>query len=217
LVPHEHALVDENASSTAELIYLMLKEAKQPVDARISTLLACGILADSSYFSNSRPETFVAMGELMHVSNKDVQQMFSLFETPMSIAEKIALLKAARRTKIYRHENFLIVTSHVGAYEAHAASALVLMGADVAFVAAPGKSHTIISARASQQASRMGIDLVDSIFTKLSDDFPGSGGGHRAAAAFTSPSKEYETMLERCVGLVAEALGWETTKLERVD
>jgi phosphoesterase RecJ-like protein len=59
-------LVDAQASSTAELVYKVVKEAGWPMDAKIATCIYTGLLTDTGRFQhrNTSPETFIIASEL---------------------------------------------------------------------------------------------------------------------------------------------------------
>jgi len=59
-------LIDANASSTAEIVYRLIKALQVPVDAAIATAIYTGILTDtgSFRFSNTTPEAFAISKEM---------------------------------------------------------------------------------------------------------------------------------------------------------
>ncbi|MFH1224639.1 MAG: DHH family phosphoesterase [Candidatus Diapherotrites archaeon] len=196
------AIIDRGAVSTSEIVYALFTAAKVKVTPKIAACLAAGIITDSAGFLVADKGTFRIMAELMEKAEMPYAELASLFKLKMDISEKIAKLKSARRCRIFGSGGFLVVSTEVSSFEASAASALVRLGADIAFAGAAEKGETRISARANNHFTlSTGFDFVRDIFIPLSREFPGNGGGHAAAAGFNGTGSNIQPLLERCVAL----------------
>jgi hypothetical protein len=79
--------------------------------------------------------------------------------------------------------NWLIVFTQVGAYQASVARALIKVGANLAFVGGGRKEKIQISIRSDEKFySKTNFHLGKALAQPLEDYFPCSGGGHPTAA-----------------------------------
>jgi len=199
-------IIDENASSTSEIICNIFNELGFKIEEKIAFALLIGIIYDSRRFINVSSRTFRIVSNLID-AGANYSEALKLLYIPMDISERIARLKAAQRLKIHRVNNWIIITSHVSSFEASAARALIDLGADVAFVAGGNKSKLRISARSrssfyNQTKIHLGKDLMEEIGARIN----GAGGGH-ATAAGANGIGDPEEVLELCVKLLVEKLG----------
>lgn len=196
------AIIDKSAVSTSEIVYTLFTAAKVRVTPDIAACLAAGVITDSAGFLVADKGTFRIMAELMEKAEMPYAELSSLFRLKTDISEKIAKLKSARRCRIYGSGGFLVVSTEVSSFEASAASALVRLGADIAFAGAAEKGETRISARANNHFTlSTGFDFVHDVFAELAKEFPGNGGGHAAAAGFNGTGSNIQPLLERCIAL----------------
>jgi nanoRNase/pAp phosphatase (c-di-AMP/oligoRNAs hydrolase) len=129
-----------------------------------------------------------------------------MLSLPMDFSERVARLKASRRTRLFRVGNWIIALSHVSAYEASAARALVDLGAHVAAVAGSKNGRTEISLRSSLEFNKQtGVHLGRDIAKPLGEYLHGMGGGH-ATAAGVNGEGDMEIGLKRCIALLKEKL-----------
>ncbi len=198
-------MIDPSYSSTAEIVYELLKEFNFGIDDKTAICLLCGIISDSANFQNANTKTFKYVGELLEKTKTDYKEVLALTETPMNISERIAILKACQRAQLTRVGDFLIVTSMVSAFESAAASSFLTLGADFSFVGYEGEDARI-SARMKTELAKTGVNLAD-IMSKVAGMIGGSGGGHQCAAGANGPNmNEVEDALAECVRLVKEKL-----------
>ena len=61
----------------------------------------------------------------------NAQETLAMLSLPMDFSERVARLKASRRTKLFKINEWIIALSHVSAYETSAARALIELGAHV--------------------------------------------------------------------------------------
>ncbi len=199
--------VDEKASSSSEIVYTLLKKMKLKISRRIAFVLLVGILADSAHLKFATPKTIKIVNEILEEMDVDYERAVSLLEVSEDVSRKIAHLKCAKRMELYRIMDFVLVTSEVSSFGASAARALVLLGADCAFVASAKKNEVQISARASSNFIReTGINLGRDIMPKIGELINGSGGGHAGAAGAKGRGNYIGKALAECIKLVQEFL-----------
>ncbi|MDD5148407.1 MAG: DHH family phosphoesterase [Candidatus ainarchaeum sp.] len=215
LAPEKNSLVDPERIATSELVFEWIKKSRFPVTRQIASCIAAGIIEDSAHFLVADSRTFSIMSECLEKTDKTYQELFLLFHTQRIPSRRIALLKAAQRAEIFEAGEFVIVSSHVGAFEGEAATALVRAGADIAFVGYLEKGEIKISARANKYAAeKTGIDLAKNVMQKLPDFFEGTGGGHASAAGFNGKADSIEAPLQKCIDLTTDFLKAKNPALE---
>jgi len=101
---------------------------------------------------------------------------------------------------------WIIALSHVSAYQASAARALIDLGADVAAVAGQKIEKLEVSLRGTREFYKQtGIHLGKDIAKPLGEYIHGMGGGH-ATAAGANGAEDIEVALKRCLFLLKEKL-----------
>ncbi len=196
---------DEEASSTCEIVYRFFKEAEVKLTKIDATALFLGIAFDTRHFILASSAALKTVADLVE-AGVDAKETLSLLSLPMKYSERIARLKASRRVKLMKIGDWLIALSHVGAYQASAARALVALGAHVAIVAGQRENKLQISLRAcSDFHKKTGIHLGRDIANPLGAYCHGMGGGHSVSAGVNGVG-DIETSLIRCARLLEERL-----------
>jgi len=199
------SVADENASSTCEIVYRLFKEAEVKPTQEEAKALFLGIAFDTRHFVLASSATFKAVADLIDVGVKP-EEALSLLSLPMDPSERIARLKASKRTKLLKINNWLIAFSHVSAYQASAARALIALGAHVAVVAGQRNEKIQISMRASKDFyEQTGVHLGRDIAKPLGEYLQGMGGGHSISAGVNGIG-DIEASLKRCVKLLKEKI-----------
>ena len=117
------------------------------------------------------------------VEGIDAQQTLALFAMPIDPSERVAKLKACKRAKIVKVEGWIIALSHVSAYQAPAAKALVDLGAHMSAVAGKKNGKVELSLRSTRQFNELaGVHLGVDIAAPLGEFLSGVGGGHAMAS-----------------------------------
>ncbi len=198
-------VADETASSTCEIVYSLFKEAEVELTSIEAKALFLGIAFDTRHFILASSATLKILAELTGVGVKAEEALSSL-SLPMVPSERIARLKAGKRVKLSKIDNWLMAFSHVSAYQASAARALVALGAHVAIVAGLHGEKIQISMRASREFhEKTGIHLGRDIAKPLGEYLHGMGGGH-AVSAGANGTGDLEANLKRCRRLLKETL-----------
>ena len=199
-------LIDEKAVSCSLVVFDLLKKSSFPITPAIAKCIAAGIAVDSAHFSVADARAFSAMAECLKKCRCGLPELLALFRVKKDVSEKIASLKAAKRARIYSLGGHLVVTAEVSAFEADAASALVRIGADIAFAGGIEKGELRISSRANNLfLKNTGLDLAK-IMNELGKCFEGEGGGHEGAAGFNGKAESFASAAEKCVRITLELL-----------
>jgi len=198
-------VADEEASSTCDIVYRFFKEAEVEITEVEAKALFLGITFDTRHFVIAKSTTFKIVADLIEAGVK-VEEALSLLSLPMEHSERIARLKASRRVKLVNIQNWLVALSHVSAYQASGARALIGLGAHVAVVAGQRGDALQVSLRSSRDFhEKTGIHLGRDIAKPLGEYLHGMGGGHSVSAGANGVG-DVEATLKRCVRLLKQRL-----------
>lgn len=199
---YDHVIVDERATSAAEVVLRIFEELKLPVDRKTAQALLEGILFDSSHLGIAGESALRSVVRLID-RGADISGARRALRSEPDYGEVMAKLKGARRLKIYKLGSWVATSTLVGSFQAHVARALLFLGADVSMVGGTSDGESRVSLRASQRffentGVRLGVDVAE----KVAAEFGGHGGGHATAASFECRAGE-----EEVVGAVVKRLG----------
>jgi len=198
-------ITNEEVSSTCEIVYNFFKQIGVKPAENESKALFLGIAFDTRHFVLANSSTLKTVAELID-AGVNAQEALSLLSLPMDFSERVARLKACRRTKLFKVREWIIALSHVSAYQASAARAIIDLGAHVAVVAGQKDENIEISLRCTQDFHHTtGIHLGKDIAKPLGEYLHGMGGGHATAAGVNGVG-DIETGLKRCLRLLKEKL-----------
>jgi phosphoesterase RecJ-like protein len=198
-------ITNEEASSTCEMIYDFYKQLNLKPSLNEAKALFLGITFDTRHFVLAKASTFKTISELSDIGVNPQEELSSL-ALPMDFSERVARIKACRRAKLIKVENWIIALSHVSAYQASAARALVDLGAHMAAVAGQKNDKIEISMRCTRDFNQVtGIHLGRDLAKPLGEYLQGMGGGHATAAGVNGVGF-VEKGLKRCLRLVKEKL-----------
>jgi len=196
---------DEGASSTCEVVYRFFSEMEVELTEIEAKALFLGIAFDTRHFVLAKSTTLKTVADLID-AGVNAEETLSLLSLPMDNSERIARLKACQRAKLMKINEWLIALSHVSAYQASAARALIELGAHVAVVAGQKGDTLQISLRSSRDFhKKTGIHLGRDIAKPLGEYLHGMGGGHSVSAG-TNGVGDVEASLKRCVRLLKAML-----------
>jgi len=198
-------VVDDKAAANCEIIYELFRQAKTKPNLNEAKALFVGIAFDTRHFALASSSTLQIAAKLV-TAGINVQETLAQFNLPIETSERLAKLKACKRAKIYRVNGWIIALSHVSAYQASAAKALVDLGAHVSAVAGQKNGKIDVSLRSMRQFSEeTGVNLGTDIAAGLGEYLQGVGGGH-AMAAGVSGTGEIEPTLKQCLFLLKQKL-----------
>lgn len=205
--------IEPLSKSTSQMIFKILKELGCKIDKKIAEILGAGIVADTAHLRLADLEVFEILVELLETGVK-FEEILNLITTRPDISENIACLKAAKRIKIYRIDDILVVFSMLGSHEAAAARGFVRLGADIAVVAAIKEDEIRISSRGKEKILNYGLDLSE-IFKEVGAMIDGSGGGHDLAGSANGKNKKaIDNVFEFIIKEVSKKAGKEAVELK---
>ena len=188
---------DETKTSCCEIVKDILDANGIDIDRDTALMLIGGMITDSGHFQFARPEMLEAFADLMRRCDIGMDEAYNLTIAPVSISEKVAMLKAIERTKFDRVGSLIVATSYGGSFEASSCRAIMAAGADVVFVGSQRDDEFRLSARATQEAVRKGVHLGD-IMKGIGTETMNDGGGHGGAAGLSGIG-DVEAMLHICM------------------
>jgi nanoRNase/pAp phosphatase (c-di-AMP/oligoRNAs hydrolase) len=198
-------VLDDKAAANCEIVYKLFRQAKAKPDFNEAKALFVGIAFDTRHFALASSATLQIVSKLV-AQGIDAQATLAQFALPIDTSERLAKLKACKRAKIFRSGEWIIALSHVSAYQAPAAKALIDLGAHVSAVAGMKNGKIEISLRCVRQfTEEAGVNLGKDIATPLGEFLGGVGGGH-AMAAGVSGTGEIEPTLKQCLKLLKNAI-----------
>jgi len=199
------SLTDERASSTCEIVYRLFTEAEVKPKEVEAKALFLGIAFDTRHFVLANSSTLKTVADLID-AGVNAEKTLPLLSLPIHPSERIARLKAGKRMKLMKMGEWVIALSHVGAYQASAARALISLGAHVAVVAGVRGEAVQVSLRASSDFYKeTGVHLGRDVAKPLGEYLRGMGGGHSVSAGANGMG-DVDSSLKRCVRLLREGL-----------
>lgn len=198
-------ITNEEAASTCEIIYSFYKDENLKPNLSQAKALFLGMAFDTRHFLLANASTFKAIADLVD-SGVKTQETLALLSMPMDFSERLARIKACKRAKIIRIDNWILALSHVSAFQASAARVLIELGAHMSAVAGKKANCIEISLRCTKQfTEKTGIHLGRDIAKPLGENLEGQGGGH-AMAAGVNGKGDLNTALKNCLQLLKENL-----------
>ncbi len=199
-------VIDDQAAATCEIVYRIFKEANIKPSLDEAKALFLGIAFDTRHFALANSPTFKALCGLVD-AGVDAQETLALSYSPLDSSERLARLKACKRAKILRVNGWILVFSHVSAFQASAAKSIVDLGAHMAAVAGLKNGKIEISLRCNRQfKEQTGVHLGKDIATPLGEFLNGVGGGHAMAAGVRGSGDTVEPALKQCLRLLRQKI-----------
>lgn len=199
--------VDPNKAACCELVYELIEAASDEelvdfsftgagVDVqRLETIglaLMTGIWTDTAGFRHATPRTLQVASALMSQTGTSMGDVLAILEQEPEFhdGKREAHLKAATRMTWQRVGRLTVACSYVSAYEASAARAMTLIGADVAFCVADSKGEIRASGRARRKAIDDSHVHLGHLMNRVGKELGFMGGGHDGAAGMNMPKPE---------------------------
>ena len=193
-------------TSTAEIIFLFIKELGMDVSKQCATVLLSAIYTDTGQFRHANNETFNVASELCD-AGAEPQEIINILDRERPIAQKTMFLKAAQRMKWSQEGKWIIATSLVGSFESGSARLLIVLGADISLVASENKKGEMrLSTRASNRIVSDGFNLTK-VLEKVENINGGSAGGHPGAAGYNGKGDAEaitEIAKQECISMIRE-------------
>lgn len=188
---------DDTRTSCCEIVKELIDTAGLEITRDMGLMLLGGMLTDSGHFQFARPSMLPVFSDIMTRCGIDMDEAMGLTQAPVSMSEKVAMLKAIERTRFDRVGEMIVAVSYGGSFEASSCRAIMAAGADVVFVGSQRDENFRLSARATQEAVRKGIHLGE-IMSGIGKETMADGGGHSGAAGLTGIG-DTEAMLHICM------------------
>ena len=210
---YDHLIVDENATSAAEVVFGLFGELGVKIDRKTAQALLEGILFDSQHLSIAGEGALKAVVALL-ASGADMDEARRTLRSQPDYGEVVAKLKGSQRLKIFKLGSWVGVTTDVGSFQAQVARAMVFLGADLAVVGGESEGEARVSLRSSQRffdgtKIRLGTEVAEFAAFR----FGGHGGGHSTAASFTC-TEDYLKAVQMCIERVADLLNVQTQEVK---
>lgn len=200
--------VDENASSTCEIIYNLYRKFGVTPSSVVARALLIGIAFDSKHFTIGKAKMFRVVSELLELDGT-IEEVLSLLRLKSVRSERIARLKACQRMQMIKVEDWILTTSYISSFQASAARGLISLGADISVVAGinGGRARELrVSLRATDRFySKTSIHLGRDIAIPLGKEFNGVGSGHPTSAGINAEG-DYLEILRRAVELFSDKI-----------
>jgi len=198
-------ITDENVSSTCEIIYNFYKQSGVKIGENEAKALFLGIAFDTRHFVLANSSTLKTIAELID-TGVNAQEALAVLSLPMDFSERVARLKACKRAKLFKIGDWIVALSHVSAFQASAARAIIDLGAHVAVVAGQKNESLEISFRCTREFhEKTGIHLGRDIAKPLGEYLNGMGGGHSTAAGVNGFG-DIEAGLKLCLRILKEKI-----------
>ncbi len=175
-------LIDENYSSTTEIILKLIEFYKKHLSTPLKILIISAILTDSGFFKHGNNKSIQNVSNLLSEEIK-IQDIFQLLQSEIDISEKIAIIKGLQRVELIREGDYLIGITNVSSFGGKVASMLTKSGFDIGITVSKEPNQYIINTRAKKTVCiKTGLNL-GKILKEISERYDTSGGGHDGAAS----------------------------------
>lgn len=195
--PEERFVCDDTRTSCCEIAMEIADGARKDYGRDAALCLLGGMLTDSGHFQFADARMMRAFADLMERYGIPMDEALALTRAPVSMNEKVAAMRGVGRSRFERIGDMIVAVSTVSSFEAACCRALLLSGADVAYVGSQREGEFRVSGRATQDAVRRGVRL-DEIMGSLSRETYTDGGGHGGAAGMAGAG-DAEAMLNMCM------------------
>lgn len=191
------SLIEDERTSTAEMITELIFELNLKPDEEILTILLAGIIYDSRRFFKLNKKLLNILVKMFEIG-VNYELANSLLQKDYDYSEKIARLKCASRLKLQKIHGYMIAWSRIGSHEGSSARAILDLGADVALIYSTRKNETRLNVRAKNYFYKeTNLHFGKEIMNVLGELYQGDGGGHSTAAALNIPSQIKEEELRK--------------------
>ncbi len=175
-------VVDPDAPSTGWIVSRLFGG---PRDEEEALLLLASVVYDTAGLRHADPWVVREVGEIMERFGIQLLDVYRLVEEELDFARKISVMKALQNLRFRTVSDIVVAGTIVPSNESHAARALLLLGADAAFVASQRKGGEVrLSARFSRRILSLGVTASE-VLSVVAAELGCSSGGHPGAAGLT--------------------------------
>jgi phosphoesterase RecJ-like protein len=211
----KHQILQNEKSSTCEIMVDVYGDSEIDIDSETANLLLTGMIFDTRRFFYADSNTLSAVIRLIEAGADYERCVKSLLIRP-DRSERIARLKAAGRVKVHLVGDWIVAISKINAFEASACRGLIELGADVAIVGGtPRKDAVRLSSRSTRDFfEHSGINLGTDVMSPIGAIIDGEGGGH-ANAAGANGKKDLDKAIAKSLEIIRSAIEGNTTSSEK--
>lgn len=188
---------DCDSISCCEIVAEIIREAGIVIDRDTGLSLLGGMLTDSGHFQFAKSKTLRNFASIMDESTLAMDEAMSTTHAEARMSERMAVMKTIERVRFERVGDMIVASAVGSSFEASACRAIMSAGADVVFVGTQREESFRISARATQEMVRRGINLGEAV-KDIGIDTDCDGGGHIGAAGLSGIG-DVEAVLGMCV------------------
>ncbi len=181
----------------AQIVLEIIRDNCPELPRDVGLMLLGGMLTDSGHFQYGDYELLKDFAYILETTGIEMDEALALTRTEASMSERVATMKYIGRSKFDRVGDMIVAVSFGGSFEASGCRALLQSGADVAFVASQRDDNFRLSARATQEMVRRGINL-GCIVKDIGYETVTDGGGHDGAAGLSGIG-DAEAILHICM------------------
>jgi nanoRNase/pAp phosphatase (c-di-AMP/oligoRNAs hydrolase) len=216
-----HVYIDSEVySSTVEILLDLGLELNpsflEMVEDEALPVIMASILVETRFILHAKPKSLHHLHMLSESSPQSISKAFGILQTEMDRSERIALLKGLQRIELYEADGYLIVLSHISAYQSTLASKLITLGADISVVYGVENDTFKMSVRLSNKAiDELGLNAVSDVVEPIIDKYGGNGGGHKGAAMYMARNVDKEVS-EEIMRILEDVLGKRGLKVKKL-
>jgi nanoRNase/pAp phosphatase (c-di-AMP/oligoRNAs hydrolase) len=191
--------VNAGAFSTTEILFDLIGKK---FDSKMSFYASLGMIEDTGRFLVGSKKFFESFSKCLSKSSANYTKVFELAKHKAPDGERIAFLKAAKRSNIIKMKKAIVVTSTISFYHGAVSTKLLDFGADISLVVGTEKKGgssgvTHLAARAETGfKEEKDFNLMRHLFVPLQKAIGGDAGGHSGAAHWKGNVNEKKVLSE---------------------
>jgi nanoRNase/pAp phosphatase (c-di-AMP/oligoRNAs hydrolase) len=188
--------IKPNASSTTEILFELLEKK---FDSKMASYACLGMIEDTGRFLVASEKLFENFSKCLEKADYSYAKLFEFSKHEVEEGEKIAFLKAIKRSQIYKINKHIIMTSKLNFYQGAAATKLLEFGAHLSLVIGTEKKGNIahLSIRANSVfREENNFNIMKHLLIPLQKIVGGEIGGHAGAAQWKGKEKESKVIKE---------------------
>jgi len=179
---------DERHNSAASIVFQVVELSDMALSKNEAALLALGIISDSAGLINSTSDTFIQIGNLLHIAGTSYAALTELLKSTPSADQRLLSIKELSSSEKNVISGILFVYGRAAYQANHMAEDAIRVGADVSLFHTISGSEISFSARMRPELEARGVHL-GMVMKLIAPIIEGTGGGHPAAAGAYGPAK----------------------------
>jgi nanoRNase/pAp phosphatase (c-di-AMP/oligoRNAs hydrolase) len=188
--------IKSKALSTTEILFELLGKK---FDSRMAAYACLGMIEDTGRFIVGSKSFFKNFSKCLEKSHYSYAKLFEFSKHEVEEGEKIAFLKAIKRSQIYKINKHVIMTSKLNFYQGAAATKLLEFGAHLSLVIGTEKksetAHLAVRAN-SLFREENNFNIMKHLLIPLQKIVGGEVGGHSGAAQWKGKENEGKVLKE---------------------